>query len=408
MIRRLKVGLDFGGDATIRVGQLGRDPRDRVTVLEWDRDFAAAPLPILPLGSGYGGLLRPDRARGATLPGLFEDSLPDGWGRLLLDREMAARGIGRAGIGDLERLAFVGCHGSGALTYVPETGGDGPGEIDLGWFESIIPRVEEDATADELTRLRRISGGSQGARPKFVAQMNGECLRSHRLPLGDGWRHVLIKARAGGDPVGSIEAELAYGAAMRLAGIDTSPMTRLTGASESFFVTDRFDRPGDRRLHLATVAGMLDCGMTYGAVDYADLMKLARIVCRDVRAVEQMFRRMVFNVRALNRDDHVRNHGFLMDRAGAWRLAPAYDVSWSQGPGGEHSLAVAGEGRRPGAAALAQVARGAGLRPRSAARIIDEVDAALSQWPRLAEQFAVPPALDREIAAALAEARRWR
>ncbi|GGG85178.1 toxin HipA [Salipiger pallidus] len=408
MSQRLTVTLEFGnGAAPVPVGRLGRDPSNRTTVLEWDADFAARGLPLMPLGQGYSGLLRPDGQRGATLPGLFEDSLPDGWGRLLLDRELAARGTSRAAIGDLERLAFVGRHGAGALTYLPEAAGDASAEIDLRWFEEIIPHVEDGASAEDLARLRKISGGSQGARPKFVAQMKGSQLRSHRLPPDPGWRHVLIKARAASDPRGSVEAELAYGAAMRQAGIDSSPMKRLDGAREAFFVTDRFDRPGAGRLHLSTIAGLLDCGMAYGAVDYGDVMKLTRILCQDMGAVEQMFRRMVFNVRAMNRDDHLRNHGFVMDSNGQWALAPAYDVSFSEGPGGEQSLAVAGEGRRPGAAAIASVAKAAGIRRARASKVINEVDAALADWPRLAALHEVPGALAEEIGTAIREARGW-
>ncbi|KAA8607728.1 hypothetical protein AL036_09620 [Salipiger aestuarii] len=409
MTRRLDVRLDFAdGGPAVRVGRLGRDPATRTTVLEWDGDFARAPLPILPLGHRHDGLLRPDATRRASLPGLFEDSLPDGWGRLLLDREMAARGISRATIGDLERLAFVGRHGTGALSYTPETGDQASGAIDLGWFEDIIPRIEDGASADDLTRLRAISGGSQGARPKFVAQMNATgALRSHRAPLDPGWRQVLIKARAASDPPGSIQAELAYGTAMRRAGIETSPMARMDGAREPFFATDRFDRPGAERLHMATVAGLLDCGMVHGAVDYTDLVKLAKHLCRDARAVEQVFRRMVFNVRAFNRDDHVRNHAFLMGRAGQWRLAPAYDVSFSDGPGGEHSLAIAGEGRAPGRAALAEVARLAGIKPRQRDAIIGDIDAALATWPDLARDHGVPSGLAQRIGAAIAQARGW-
>lgn len=411
MIERLIVSLDFGaGAAPRRLGTLGRDPARRSTAFEWDADFARAPLPVSPHRvMNYGALLRPDVRRGASLPGLFEDSLPDGWGRLLLDREMAARGVGAAAIGDLERLAFVGRHGMGALVYEPETGAGSRGDVALPWFEDAVARVEEGAAADELARLRVIAGGSLGARPKFVALLDpaGERLRDHRSSFEPGWRHVLVKARGAGDPPGSIEAELAYGAAMRAAGVATSAMSRIAGSRDSFFVTDRFDRDGARRRHMATVAGLLDCGMAHGLVDYVDLVKLAKRVCADASAVEEVFRRMVFNVRALNRDDHVRNHAFLMDETGSWTLAPAYDVSFSAGPGGEHSLAVAGEGRRPGRGAFAEIARVAGLRPRTRDAVIDAVDAALADWPRLAEEHEVPRALAQRIGAEIEAARRW-
>lgn len=411
MIGRLTVRLDFGdGDTPRIIGQLGRDPGRRVAVFEWDQGFGEHPLPVSPITVRRPhGLLYPNANRAASLPGMFEDSLPDGWGRLVLDRELSKRGISGAEISDLDRLAFVGCHGMGALTYEPETGPLAETGIDLDWFEDLIPRVEDGASAEELARLRVISGGSQGARPKFVAWIDAanRTMHDHRLPARDGWRPVLIKGRASSDPAGAIEAECAYGAALVAAGITTSAMTLLDGRQERFFATDRFDRVGEARLHMASVAGLLDCGMAHGAVDYVDLIKLARLLCRHVGAVEEMFRRMVFNVRALNRDDHVRNHAFLMDGAGAWRMAPAFDVSFSSGPGGEHSLAVAGEGRQPGRAAFAEVAAMAGLKPKRRDAIIDEVDAALADWPRWAADFDVPKPLARRIAQDQTAARAW-
>lgn len=409
---RITVHLEFGEDAEpLRLGQLGRDAANRTSVFEWDAAFAMGSIPVSPLNrKGYSGLLVPNNRRGATLPSLFEDSLPDGWGRLLLDREIAARGISRAAIGDLERLAYVGRHGAGALTYIPETGREPLADIDIGWFEELIPQVEDGASVEDLSRLRVISGGSQGARPKFVAQLNSDmrALRDHRLPLSDGWRHVLIKGRASADPVGAIEAEIAYGRLMQRAGIQTSKMFALPGAKELFFGTDRFDRPGRGRLHASTVAGLLDIGMMHGAIDYVDLVKVAKLVCGRASDVEEVFRRMVFNIRAFNRDDHVRNHAFLMDAEGNWSLSPAYDVSFSEGPGGEHSMAVAGDGREPGMKAMTEVARIAGIKPTRRDLIVDEVDAALDCWNDVAQDLGVPSRLRQQIRSEIMRARMWK
>ncbi|WP_052341600.1 type II toxin-antitoxin system HipA family toxin [Salinarimonas rosea] len=411
MNERLAVHLDFGGGTPPRrMGRLGRDPARRAIAFEWDEAFAAAPLPVSPLRAGrYRELLRPDAGRGATLPGLFEDSLPDGWGRLLLDREMAERGVDPAELGDLARLAYVGRHGMGALTYQPELATAPDDAVDLAWFEDVIPRVEDAAAVDELARLRTLAGGSQGARPKLVALIDegNTRQRDHRGAPGGGWRAVLVKGRGSSDPKGSVEGEIAYGAAMRAAGIRTTPMLPLAGARECFLATDRFDRVGDRRLHTATVAGLLDTGMVHGSIDYLAIVKLARVVTRSAEDVEEVFRRAVFNARAFNRDDHVRNHAFLMDAAGTWRLAPAYDVTFSAGPGGEHSTAIAGEGRRPGRAAFARLAQAAGLKPRRRDAVVDAVDAALAQWPRLADEHDVPRALASRVASAIDAARRW-
>ncbi len=409
--RRLHVALDFGAVPERAVCTLGWDGAARQAVAEWVPAFATAPLPLSPvLVKNHIGLLRP-RGRGfGDLPGLFGDSLPDGWGRLLIDRELAAKGRSVIDLTDLDRLALVGPEGMGALTYRPETGPAQPSEISLDWFDRLVPEIGAATTPEDLERLRQIAGGSQGARPKFVAQLSpeGDRLCSHRQPWAPGWRPVLIKRRALSDPPGAVEAEAAYAAMAQAAGIAMTPVQVLRATSgEPFFVTDRFDRIGPARLHMQTVAALLDVDFRSATLDYTELLKLVRLLTRDQRAVEEMFRRMVFNIRALNRDDHLKNHAFLMDAAGVWQLAPAYDLSFSQGPGGEHTLLVAGEGRRPGTAHLAQVAQTAGIKPKRAAEILAQVTEALALWPALAARAEVPPALRQSIARMIDTARSW-
>ncbi len=413
MIDRLDVSLRFRAGAPAQfMGQLGRDPQRRGFAFEWDRDFANAPLPVWPVrAKNLTGLLRSSDQRPRNLPGLFEDSLPDGWGQLLLDREIRAAGAGRSDMDDVHRLAFVGDHGMGALTYAPSTAPEGVAGVDLGWFEGLMSQIDEVVDIDALRRLRAMSGGSQGARPKFVAMLgpDGQALCDHRAPWAPGWTHVLIKGRGSMDPRGAIEAELAYGDLMRRAGIDTRPMQALYGDSETFFCTERFDREGASRLHMASVAGMLDTGLHHGVFDYVELMRLAKAVCaHKARTAEEIFRRMVFNVRTISRDDHIRNHAFLMDDTGQWRLAPAYDVTFDPGPGGEHSMAIAGEGRAPGLTAFAEVARVGGIRPRRRDEIVAEVANALNDWSEVANAHQVPPTMRDDIARQMHEARSWR
>ncbi|MGL4279189.1 MAG: type II toxin-antitoxin system HipA family toxin, partial [Albidovulum sp.] len=252
--------------------------------------------------------------------------------------------------------------------------------------------------------------GSQGARPKFVAQLSpdGGQLRGHRVPWEPGWRPVLIKRRAFGDPKGMVEAEAAYARMARAAGVEMTGVRIMRAAnSEPFFVTDRFDRIGGRRLHMQTVAALLDVDFREATLDYAELLKITRVMTRDQRAVEQMFIRMVFNARAMNRDDHLKNHAFLMDATGSWHLSPAYDVSFSLGPGGEHTLLIAGEGRRPGRTQFLDVAKSAGIKPHRASEIITGVDDAVSTWADHADAEEVPRVLRGEIARALAQCSTW-
>jgi len=410
-IRRLHAALNFGDGAEVPVALLGWDAAARQVVAEWDPAFARAPLPISPLRvRSHNTLLRsPDRAFG-ELPGVFGDSLPDGWGRLLIDRDLAARGRPATDITDLDRLAMIGSDGMGALTYQPEEATGAQEEISLDWFDRLVPEVGNGAAAEDLERLRMMAGGSQGARPKFVAQLSedGAFLRGHRLPWRPGWRHVLVKRRALSDPAGAVEAEAAYAAMARAAGITMAPAQVLRATSgEPFFVADRFDRAGAARLHMQTVAALLDVDFRTATLDYIELLKVVRLMTRDYRTVEEMFRRMIFNVRSLNRDDHLKNHALLMDRAGGWRLAPAYDLSFSSGPGGEHTLLVAGEGRRPGMSQFDVVAAKAGIKPKRAAEIVSEVDAAIEGWEEFAEASAVPRSVASQIAGSIVSAAGW-
>ncbi|MDO5648697.1 type II toxin-antitoxin system HipA family toxin [Paracoccus sp. (in: a-proteobacteria)] len=408
---RLRAGLDF--DTTVAVAVLGWDAGARQAAAQWDDGFRANPLPVSPLllrpDAPLTGLLRP-RGRGfGDLPGLFGDSLPDGWGRLLIDRDLAARGRARHDITDLDRLAMIGRDGMGALSYAPETPGK-DGDISLDWFDRLVPEIGGDTAADDLERLRRMAGGSQGARPKFVAQLsddNGH-LRGHRLAHAPGWRHVLVKRRALSDPVGAIEAELAFAVMARAAGIDMPDTAILRASSaEPFLVSTRFDRQGPARRHMQTVAALLDVDFRSATLDYDQLLRITKLLTRDQRAVEQMALRMVFNARAHNRDDHLKNHAFLMEPRGEWRLSPAYDLSFSSGPGGEHTLTIAGEGRRPGAADFVRAAQSAGIRPARMRQMTAAVDDALADWPRQADRAGVPAPLRHEIGQAIQTARGW-
>lgn len=410
MIRRLSASLNFGGPET-PIARLGWDGTQRHVAAEWTPEFQRSPLPLSPLLlRQYSTLLRPRGRAFGDLPGLFGDSLPDGWGRLLIDRDLAARGRSASGITDLDRLAMVGSDGMGALAYHPEEPQDLVDELSLDWFDNLVPKVGEADSADDLERLRQIVGGSQGARPKFVAQLSDDKtrLRDHREHWATGWRHVLVKRRAINDPVGAVEAEAAYAELGRRAGIKIAETTilRATGG-EPFLASLRFDREGTHRFHMQTAAALLDADFRTATMDYSELLKLVRIVTRDQRDVEEMFRRMVFNARCLNRDDHLKNHALLMDQTGNWRLSPAYDVSFSAGPGGEHSLLIGGEGRRPGLEAFEAVAKASGIKERVATGIVAQVDEALTQWAQVADEAQVPEPLRAEITRAMAQAADW-
>jgi len=401
MAERLNIELDFGDHRRL-VGQVAWVKNQRRAAIEWARDFVADSLPISPyMIRSFQGLHFGEYAPFDGLPGVLADSLPDGWGRLLIDRELARRGRAVHDLTPVNRLAIVGQHGMGALSYHPEEELAEKGDIDLDWFADTVKHIEQDVSVEDLRRLRAGSGGSAGARPKFVALLNPETgvLRDHRSRAEEGFSHYLIKFRSASDPISAACEEQAYAEMARAAGIGMSD-TRLlrTGSGEDLFATGRFDRPGGQRLHMHTVAGILNADFTAPAVDYENLMKLTRFMTNHHGDVEEMYRRMVFNVLTHNRDDHIKNHAFLMDHRGTWRLSPAYDLSFSDGPGGEHHLSVNGNGRNPGQEDLLAVGQGAGMKTRRAAEIIEQVRNAAHQWPVFADASRVPETRTRVIA----------
>lgn len=409
----LEVALDFGDGETPRpVGTLTWDDGRRQAVLRWDDRFAADPLPLSPvLVRKLDGSLRP--RKGMTyegVPALLGDSLPDGWARLLANYEIRACGGSPDHISALTRLSLVGLHGIGALTYRPAYPLTEPRAVSLEWFADLAADVGDCVTIDGLTRLRNASGGTHGQKPKFLAQLSadGESLRNHRAPVRKGWKQVLIKRRGNEDRNGIIEAEVAYGMMARAAGIQTTWMGMLTSANkERYFATERFDRTRRGRLHVQTAAALFGVDFRTAELDYIDLLKLTRALTRDPKQVREMTLRMIFNVRAVNRDDHLKNHAFLMDANGRWSLAPAYDLTYSHGHKGLHALSVAGNRKQPGRLHFHDVARIIGIEREEIWDMVSKVDAAIARWPEFANECAVPRLLRNAIQDDIECARSW-
>ena len=170
------------------------------------------------------------------------------------------------------------------------------------------------------------------------------------------------------------------------------PRTRLIPAKggPGYFATERFDRePEGGRLHMLSIAGMLDTDWMTPSIDYETLLAAVRGATRDERAVIEMFRRMAFNVLAINRDDHAKQHALLLSRDGAWRLSPAYDLTFTAGPGNEHYLSVNGRGRDITRGDLLAVAATQSIGAKRAGEIIDEVAEVVADLPSIARDFGV-------------------
>lgn len=405
MARRLTLTLDFGDSQRV-LGQMLWDTARRVAAVEWDAEFASAPLPLSPYSiRSFSGLLLGPPAPFDGLPGVFADSLPDGWGRMLIDRELAGRGKPLHLLTPVDRLAIVGRHGMGALAYEPEEEVAPAEEINLDWFAQTVAGLDGEMPVSDLQRLRTGTGGSAGARPKFVALLNPDrnLLRDHRSPPEPGFNPYIIKYRSTADPTTAAEEELAYANMARAAGINMPPTLVLrSNGGDSYFAARRFDRSATGRLHMHTAAGLLNADFRTPSINYETLLKLTSFVTRHHTDLTEMFRRMVFNLLAHNRDDHTKNHAFLMDAQGEWRLSPAYDLSFSDGPGGEHHLDINGNGRNPDRSDILAVGQSVGLKATVIDSVVTEVSAATRDWDTHADEAGVPLRRRREVGERLA------
>ncbi len=393
----LNVLLDFGS-SPIPVGRLAI--LDRRIVFEYTSGFPVDALNISPLklraATGLSIIPGP-AAPFEGLHGVFNDSLPDGWGRLLVNRKAKELGIIPSQLTPLDRLAWVGTRGMGALIYQPErqlAAGRPAGHVDLDELAEASRKILEDVPEVVFEHLLMAGGSPQGARPKALVGLSAEyetaVYGTERLPAG--FNHWLVKFIAPQECAEAGLIEKAYADMARAAGINMSESIVLpSSTSAGYFATRRFDRVNGRRLHMHTVSGMLHADFRLPSIGYAELLRLVGFVTRDQAAVEQMFLRMVFNVVAHNRDDHAKNHAFLMDESGQWSLSPAYDVTFTEGPGGEHTMDVAGEGRFPAMPHISKVAEGAGISPACVDAVVSKITDVVSSWPYYASSAGVSP-----------------
>lgn len=393
----LTIGLRFEDAA-------GDDPIGRVVmaagrgVLEWSAPYLSGPIQVSPLlYPAERGLIEARSRDFEGLHGFLADSLPDAWGALLMKRRVERLGTRWDRLDPVDRLALVGEQGRGALTFAPVTTPPADAAtLDLAVLATQSRSILLGERASLGDTLALLGGASGGARPKVHVGFgpNGQV----GIDEGEsavGFESWIVKFPALVDPVDIGPIEQAYATMARAAGIDMAE-SRLLAAGEGpgYFATRRFDRPAPgHRLHMISLAGAIEAPPHAPSIDYDGFLRATLAITRDVRDVEEAFRRMVFNVLASNRDDHSRQHAYLMDATGAWRLAPAYDLTFSAGPGGEHYLAVAGEGRAPSRGHVEQVGRMHGIAPVRIAEIIGGVAAAIADWPAHASEAGVQASL---------------
>lgn len=367
--------------------------------LEWSPEIVASRRPIAPaLYALEPGLYEARTADFDGLHGFLADSLPEGWGALVMRRRLAKLGVRWDDLTGIDRLALVGRQGRGALVYEPATT---PTEdvqtLDLDELAAEARSIllgDEGSLADTLATL---AGASGGARPKVHIGFSprGEiCIADGELSAGfESW---IVKFRALTDPVDIGPVEEAYARMARTAGI-TMAASGLLPAKDGpgYFATRRFDRPEPgRRLHMVSLAGAVEAPSHMPSIDYDGFLRAVHGITRHAGDLEQAFRRMIFNILAYNRDDHTRQHAFLFDPDDQWHLAPAYDLTFSSGPGGEHYLAVEGEGRAPTRAHVLHLAKRHGFSEAQVSQMIDAIRASIAEWPRHAQELGVSASRD--------------
>jgi serine/threonine-protein kinase HipA len=392
-VEQLSISLNLQG-SEIEVGALAWSRKENLAYFEYCRDFIDRRLPISPFKLPLKSDATPaPRTPFGGLHGLFNDSLPDGWGRWLLDRLLRRRNFNKDDLTPVDRLTYVGAHGMGALTYVPKNAFTDPktGEsVDLDWLAAQAQKVETEFGDADVDRLYELQGASGGARPKIMIGRHpstGQMVPDVGKGLPEGYEPWIVKFRSKANDHAEVGAEeYAYSRMATACGITMPDTALLKGNRGRYFAVRRFDRSETGRLHVQTASALLEVDHHVPQIDYETLLKLVRALTRDSAHVQQVFRRMVFNVLARNRDDHSKNHAFQMDGSGIWTPTPAYDLTLSAGPGGQHSLAVAGEGKEPGYKHITDEAVRASIPKGEAETIYQQVLSVVDKWPLHAEK----------------------
>ena len=389
-INQIRVGIIFD-EAILPVGRLAL--RDARIYFEYESSFLDSGLEISPLKCPLrSGVQTFDSFLFDGLPGVFNDSLPDGWGRLLLDRQARVQGILPNELSPLDRLAYVGHTGMGALVYEPDNTDNATRRpLDLNQLANHVAQVLEGSADEVLQELLMLNSASGGARPKVMVSIDDN---KHTVygayPLRDGFEPWLVKFAGINDGLdaGAIEyvyALMAMDAGVEIAEVHLFPAQKGAG----YFATKRFDRQAHKRLHCHSACGLLHSDFRTPSLDYEELLALTMILTHDIRETEKMFRLAVFNVLSHNRDDHAKNFSFLMDANGEWRLSPAYDLTFATGPHGEQSTTVMGEGKQPSLSHLIKLGLEAKLSRPTIDTIIEQTLATLSRWRSLATEYGV-------------------
>lgn len=301
------------------------------------------------------------------LPEFIADILPDKWGTALMDRWLAENGRDKDSCNVIERLLYMGDRGMGALEFVTDMRPELSKSVRITELDGLVKIASEilkqrkDASTnfsmedDALRTIISIGTSAGGSRAKAVVAYNeitGE-IRSGQVAAPEGFEHYLLKLDGVtndilGDPQHFGSIEYSYYRMAKACGIEMMDSKLLQDRERRHFLTRRYDRDGNRKIHKVSLCGMegMDFNMP-GAYSYEQMFNTMRKLGLKHSEAEQAFRRMVFNVIGRNQDDHTKNVEFLMDEQGGWRLAPAFDMTYSYRPSSEwtahHQMTINGK-----------------------------------------------------------------
>ena len=384
----------------------------------------------MPLAQGIYSFPELDFNTFKGLPGLVADSLPDDFGNAVLNAWVAMRGKSPSDITPLQRLQYTGARGMGALEYAPATqikSLNASQQVDIDSLLSIAQAIlntrndfsvelSKNNADDREAMLALLSVGMSagGARPKAVLAFNADFTqaRSGQADTPEGFTHYLMKfdgvsehnenQETFGDPLGFGAMEFVYYLMAKDCGIDMMPCHLLPEGQRRHFITQRFDRVGNEKVHVQTLNGLAHVDYKKpGSFSYAELFGVLRQLKLSAVDAEQLFRRMAFNIVARNHDDHAKNFGFML-RGDRWGLAPAYDLAYSYKPGSKwvnsHWMSLNGKRDDFVRADFYSLEKLSPLFSRSFINsVIDEIIEKVSGWEILATEAQVPSMLIDEV-----------
>jgi serine/threonine-protein kinase HipA len=374
---------------------------------QWD--VAPIAMPITANSSriySFDAMSELDYAAYKGLPYMLADSLPDNFGNTVINHWLQSQGRLPESFTPVERLCYTGTRGIGALEYFPVLGGLSTTSVKLqvnklvhladimlserSDFKTVISEGE-----DAVKAILLVGTSAGGARPKAIIAYNettGE-IRSGQVDAPEGFSHWLLKIDGVNDfDLGATKnmgrIEYAYYLMAKDCGIEMSDCRLLEEGGRAHFMTRRFDRIGNNKLHMQSINAI--AGMNYkngGMYSYEQVFTLLRKMKLSYPEIEQQFRRMILNYLSKNCDDHTKNISLLMNRQGVWSLSPAYDVCYAYNAGGrynyQHFLSVNGKFNNVNRADLLRIGDREGIKDRES--IYDRIQNVVSKWEKYAE-----------------------